>query len=103
MPPPRDTTTTNSGRNIRFATERDDIVADLLSVMEADSGLWWETAAERLSARYPMRHADATAESASAAARARGVPSTDVRWPPGRTGANRKGCKKADLTAAGRP
>jgi hypothetical protein len=80
-----------------------DIVADLLDVMAGDSGLWWETAAERLAGRFPMRHADATAESVSAAARARGVPSTDVRWPPGRTGTNRKGCRKADLDRVARP
>lgn len=80
-----------------------DIVADLLEVAAGDSGLWWETAAERLEAKFPMRHGDATAESVSAAARARGIPSTDVRWPPGRSGTNRKGCKKADLAAAGRP
>jgi DNA segregation ATPase FtsK/SpoIIIE, S-DNA-T family len=80
-----------------------DIVADLLDVMGGDSGLWWETAAERLDARFPMRHADATAESVSAAARARGIPSTDVRWPPGRAGSNRKGCRKADLAGAARP
>ena len=73
-----------------------DIVADLLDVMSGDSGLWWETAAERLEARFPMRHGDVTGESVSAAARARGIPSTDVRWPPGRAGTNRKGCKKAD-------
>jgi S-DNA-T family DNA segregation ATPase FtsK/SpoIIIE len=79
-----------------------DIVADLLSVMDPDAGLWWETAAERLAARYPMRHGDAAAEVVSAAARGRGVPSTDVRWPPGRTGTNRKGCRKADLDAAAR-
>jgi DNA segregation ATPase FtsK/SpoIIIE, S-DNA-T family len=79
-----------------------DIVADLLDVMGADAGLWWETAAERLEGRFPMRHADATAESVSAAARARGVPSTDVRWPPGRSGTNRKGCKRADVAAARR-
>jgi S-DNA-T family DNA segregation ATPase FtsK/SpoIIIE len=79
-----------------------DIVADLLKVMGGDSGLWWETAAERLAAEFPMRHADATAESVSAAVRARRVPSTDVRWPPGRAGTNRKGCRKADLSAAAR-
>ena len=79
-----------------------DIVADLLAVMGGDSGLWWETAAERLSARFPMRHADVTGESVSAAARARGVPSPDVRWPPGRAGTNRKGCRKSDLAAAAR-
>ena len=80
-----------------------DIVADLLEVIGGDAGLWWETAAERLADMFPMRHADATAESVSAAARARGVPSGDVRWPPGRTGTNRKGCKKSDLAAAARP
>jgi len=80
-----------------------DIVADLLEVLGGDDGLWWETAAERLAGRFPMRHADATAESVSAAARKRGVPSTDVRWPPGRTGTNRKGCKRAGLESAARP
>jgi DNA segregation ATPase FtsK/SpoIIIE, S-DNA-T family len=88
---------------VELADAGSDIVADLLEVMGSDSGLWWETAAERLDAMFPMRHADATAESVSAAARARGVPSTDVRWPPGRTGTNRKGCKKSDLAAAARP
>jgi hypothetical protein len=77
-----------------------DIVADLLEVMGGDAGLWWETAALRLAGAFPMRHADANAESVSAAARARGVPSGDIRWPPGRTGTNRKGCRKADLAAA---
>jgi S-DNA-T family DNA segregation ATPase FtsK/SpoIIIE len=89
--------------DIDVAEPESDVVADLLKVMASDSGLWWETAAERLAGRFPMRHADATAESVSAAARARGVPSTDVRWPPGRAGTNRKGCKKADLAAAARP
>ena len=80
-----------------------DIVADLRDVLGVDTALWWETAAERLAAQFPMRHADVTAESVSAAARARGVPSTDVRWPPGRSGTNRKGCRKADLDRAARP
>ena len=80
-----------------------DIAADLLEVMGSDGGPWWETAAERLAGQFPMRHADATAESVSALARARGIPSTDVRWPPGRTGTNRKGCRKSDLAAAARP
>ncbi len=88
---------------VEVAEPESDIVADLLAVMDGDAGLWWETAAERLAARWPMRHADANAESVSAAARARRVPSTDVRWPPGRDGKNRKGCKKSDLAAAARP
>ena len=101
----RDKARTLSGDalGVDIAEPESDIARDLLDVMGSDSGLWWETAAERLAAHFPMRHADATAESVSAAARARGVPSTDVRWPPGRTGTNRKGCKKADLTAAARP
>ena len=70
-----------------------DIVADLLDVMPSEPGLWWETAAERLAAQFPMRHADATAEAVSAAARARKVPSVDVKI----DGRNRKGCRKADL------
>jgi DNA segregation ATPase FtsK/SpoIIIE, S-DNA-T family len=88
---------------VEVAEPESDIAADLLAVMGSDSGLWWETAAERLAARWPMRHADATGESVSAAARARGIPSTDVRWPPTRDGKNRKGCRKADLSAAARP
>jgi hypothetical protein len=87
---------------VEIADPESDIVADLLEVMGGDGGLWWETAAERLAASFPMRHADATAEAVSAAARARGVASTDVRWPPGRTGTNRKGCRKPDLAAAAR-
>ena len=87
---------------VEVAEPGSDIVADLREVIGGDVGLWWETAAERLAGRFPMRHADATAESVSAAARARGVPSTDVRWPPGRAGTNRKGCRKPDLDAAAR-
>lgn len=96
-------TLTGAAMSEEVAADSSDIVADLLEVMGSDAGLWWETAAERLAAHFPMRHADATAESVSAAVRARGVPSTDVRWPPSRTGTNRKGCKKADLAAAARP
>jgi S-DNA-T family DNA segregation ATPase FtsK/SpoIIIE len=88
---------------VALAEPESDIAADLLEVMGGDAGLWWETAAERLAEHFPMRHADANAESVSAAARARGVPSVDVRWPPGRAGANRKGCRKPDLAAAVRP
>jgi hypothetical protein len=70
-----------------------DIVTDLLAVIGGDPGLWWEAAAERLAGEFPQRHADATAESVSAAARARGVPSVDVRV----GGRALKGCRKRDL------
>jgi hypothetical protein len=70
-----------------------DVVADLLDVIGGDAGLWWEAAAERLAAEFPMRHADATAESVSAACRGRGVPSVDVKI----GGRVLKGCRKAAL------
>ena len=56
-------------------------------------------AARRL--MFPMRHADATGEACSAAARARGVPSR--RRPDAartRTATKRRGCRKADLGGA---
>jgi len=70
-----------------------DIIADLLAVIGGDPGMWWEAAAERLAAEFPMRHADATAESVSAAARARSVPSVDVKM----GGRVLKGCRKTAL------
>jgi hypothetical protein len=85
-----------------LAVDASDIAADLLAVMGTDSGLWWETAAERLAEHFAMRHADANAESVSAACRARGIVSADVRWPPGRTGTNKKGCKRTSLQSAAR-
>jgi hypothetical protein len=79
-----------------------DIVADLKEVFGADPGLWWETAAARLEARWPMRHADATGDSVRSSCAKRGVPSVDVRMPPGRDGVKRRGVRKADLGGAGR-
>jgi hypothetical protein len=73
-----------------------DVVADLLEVMGGDPGLWWEAAAERLAGHWPMRHADATAESVSAACRGRGVPSVNVNV----GGRVLKGCRKAALELA---
>ena len=70
-----------------------DIVADLFAVIGGDPGIWWEAAAERLAAEFPMRHADANAESVSAACRARGVPSVDVKV----GGRVLKGCRKSEL------
>jgi S-DNA-T family DNA segregation ATPase FtsK/SpoIIIE len=77
-----------------------DILADARAVFGADNGLHWDVLADRLARQYPQRYADATAESVSAACRARGVPSVDVRFPAGRAGAVRKGCRRADLEAA---
>jgi hypothetical protein len=78
-----------------------DILADALDVFGTDKGVHWDVLAERLARQFPQRYADATAESVSAACRARSVPSVDVRYPSGRTGAVRKGCRRADVEAAG--
>jgi DNA segregation ATPase FtsK/SpoIIIE, S-DNA-T family len=77
-----------------------DIVADLLQVFGADPGLWWEVAAERLSATFPSRHADVTGEAVRSACGRRGVPSVDIRMPPTRDGEKHRGCRKADLGGA---
>jgi DNA segregation ATPase FtsK/SpoIIIE, S-DNA-T family len=87
---------------LEIDTDEADIVADLAEVFGADPGLWWETAAERLAAHLPSRYADATGDSVRASCAKRGVPSTDVRMPPGRDGVKRRGVKKADLDAAER-
>jgi S-DNA-T family DNA segregation ATPase FtsK/SpoIIIE len=78
---------------VEVAEPGSDIVADLAEVIGGDAGLWWEAAAERLAGRFPMRHADANAESVSAACRARGVPSVNVNV----GGRVLKGCRKAAL------
>jgi DNA segregation ATPase FtsK/SpoIIIE, S-DNA-T family len=72
----------------------------VLSVFGDDTGLHWDLLAARLRSAAPDRHADATAESVSAQCRDRGVPSVDVRYPPGRAGANRKGARRADVEKA---
>jgi S-DNA-T family DNA segregation ATPase FtsK/SpoIIIE len=77
-----------------------DILADARAVFAADNGLHWDVLAARLARQFPQRYADATAESVSAACRARGVPSADVRYPAGRAGAVRKGCRRGDVEAA---
>ena len=80
-----------------------DIIADLLEVLGSDNGLWWETAAERLAEHFPDRHSDVTAEAVRSSCASRGVASVDVRWPPGRSGTNRKGCRRDLLETAARP
>ena len=79
------------------ATSRD-VLADVLQVFGADTGLHWQVLAERLDAQLPDRWADATAEAVSAECRALGVPSVDVK----QFGRALKGCRRADvLKAAG--
>jgi hypothetical protein len=80
-----------------------DVLADVLAVFGADSGLHWAVLADRLAAHFPDRWAAATAEAVSAQCRDLGVPSVDVRYPSNRAGRVRVGCRRADVeTAAGR-
>ncbi len=73
-----------------------DVLADVLAVFAADSGLQWQPLAERLAGRFPDRWADATAEAVSAECRARGVASVDVKA----AGRSAKGCSQRDVEAA---
>jgi hypothetical protein len=79
-----------------------DVLADVLAVFGADTGLHWAALAERLAAQFPGRWAEAADAAVSAQCRELSVPSVDVRWPPGRDGAVRKGCRRSDVEAATR-
>jgi len=73
-----------------------DVLGDLLAVFEADTGLHWAEAAERLGRRFPSRWEGVTGDALSAQCRALGVPSVDVK----RSGLVLKGCRRADAEAA---
>jgi S-DNA-T family DNA segregation ATPase FtsK/SpoIIIE len=75
-----------------------DVLADVLAALEPDPGLHWEVLAQRLAERWPDRWADVTGDAVSAQCRKLGVPSVDVRYPTGRSGTVRKGCRR-DLAA----
>jgi DNA segregation ATPase FtsK/SpoIIIE, S-DNA-T family len=72
------------------------VLADLLAVFGADSGMQWAVAADRLAERFPDRWADATAEVLSAQCRGLGVASVTVS----REGAKDKGCRKVAVEQA---
>lgn len=73
-----------------------DVVGDVLGVLGNDPAAHWTVLAARLAAQLPGRWEGATAESVSAACRAAGVRSVDVK----QFGTVRKGCRRADLDAA---
>ena len=80
-----------------------DVLADVLAVFGADTGLHWPVLAGRLAAQFPGRWADATADAVSAQCRALGVPSVSVRYPSTRAGTVTSGCRRdAVQTAADR-
>lgn len=85
-----------------FSAPARDVLGDVLAVFGGDGGLHWEMLATRLARRFPGRWQDATRDSVSAECRELGVPSVDVRYPPGRLGAKLKGCRRADVEAAAR-
>ena len=95
-------TLTGAAVNQEIAAEANNIVADLLAVLGADSGLWWEHAAERLAHTYPDRYSDITGEAVRSTCAKHGVASVDIRWPAGREGTNRKGCRRDLLETAAR-
>jgi S-DNA-T family DNA segregation ATPase FtsK/SpoIIIE len=77
------------------APERD-VLADVLSVMEADPGLHWGVLAERLAERFPDRWSAVTGDSVSAELRSRGVPSVTVSM----GGQILRGCRKEAVEQA---
>jgi S-DNA-T family DNA segregation ATPase FtsK/SpoIIIE len=75
------------------------IAADVLAVMaDGMPGAHWEVLAGLLRARFPERHADATAESVSAQCRAAGIPSVNVTM----LGRTLKGCRRDAVQSAAR-
>jgi S-DNA-T family DNA segregation ATPase FtsK/SpoIIIE len=75
------------------------VAADVLAAWPAGTaGAHWEVLAGLLRAKFPDRHADATAESVSAMCRAAGIASVDVKY----LGRTLKGCRRADAEAATR-
>ncbi|MEU8227099.1 cell division protein FtsK, partial [Kribbella sp. NPDC048915] len=83
-----------AGEELERATR--DVLADMLTVMDADNAAHWDTIAGRLGARMPEQYDGTTPEAISAQARAQGVPSVNVK----RDGVTRKGVKAADIRAA---
>ncbi len=78
------------------AERQRDVLADVLDVLGADSGLQWAELGERLAAQFPERWAEVTGEVISAELRARGVPSVNVKS----DGQVAKGCRRADVESA---
>ena len=74
-----------------------DVAADVRAVFGADPALPWQVLADRLTARFPERWLDTTADAVSAECRAIGVPSVQVKV----AGRNLRGCRLLDVPAEG--
>lgn len=73
-----------------------DVLADILTVLGADTAAHWEAIAGRLADQMPEQYDGTTPDAISAQARALKVPSRDVK----RDGVNRKGARADDIRAA---
>ncbi|RZT15209.1 hypothetical protein EV649_5995 [Kribbella sp. VKM Ac-2569] len=83
-----------AGEEIERSTR--DVLADMLTVLGADTAAHWEAIAGRLAEQMPEQYEGTTAEAISAQARALHVDSRDVK----RDGVVRKGCRAVDVRAA---
>ncbi|QNE19690.1 cell division protein FtsK [Kribbella qitaiheensis] len=73
-----------------------DVLADILTVLGADTAAHWEAIAGRLADQMPEQYDGTTAEAISAQARALRVPSVNIK----RDGATRKGARADDIRQA---
>ncbi|MEU4390318.1 cell division protein FtsK [Kribbella sp. NPDC023855] len=73
-----------------------DVLADILTVMGADTAAHWDTIAGRLADQMPEQYDGTTPDAISAQARGLNVSSVNVK----RDGATRKGAKADDIRAA---
>lgn len=85
---------------IEAGRDERDVLADVLAVFGGDTQLHWGILAERLAGQFPDRWGEATADAVSQQCRDLEVRSADVRYPPGRSGAVRKGCYRRDVEEA---
>lgn len=89
-------TLTGEAAGEELTRESRDVLADILTVLSADTAAHWEAIAGRLAEQMPEQYDGTTPDAISAQARALHVPSRDVK----RDGVNRKGCRAVDIRAA---
>jgi len=77
-----------------------DVLGDVLAALGGDNSMHWQPLAEQLAERYPERWADATGDAVRDECAALGVPSVDVRVPPGRDGIKGRGARRDLVEAA---
>ena len=88
------------GRRDDPAPRAGDVLADALAVFGADNGLHWDVLADRLAASPRTGTPTPPPTRSRPRAATAACPSVDVRYPAGRAGAVRKGCRRDDLEGA---